>query len=172
MTEKTNHLDRDPPSQRDAVDIEFDCTPLRTVARFDVPVDASPGLERLAQRIRLSVQKHGTHNTYFLTRGKCKFWLTNDPMIGFLQFTFDGTVVTDASDQKTKSADLDVRLDRETCNWLNQTVVDWFAETVCRAVEVEFDRYIRAGDLERTRQRIAEQEKQQQDGGGYLGMYL
>ena len=155
-----------------AVEIEFDCIPLRSVSRFDVPMDASPGLERLATRLRDCAQKHGTHNAYFLARGLCTFGLTNDPLIGQLQFRFDGAVVTDEKDERTKTADLQVSLKSETCNWLNQSIVEWFEQTVCRAVEVEFDKYIQAGDLAKTHKRLAEIEQREKDSGGYLGMYL
>lgn len=154
------------------VEIEFDCIPLRSVARFDVPVDASPGLEQLTTRLRDCAQKHGTHNAYFLARGKCNYGLTNDPMIGQLRFRFDGVVVTDEKDERTKTADLKVSLDSETCNWLHQSIVEWFEQTVCRAVEVEFDKYIQAGDLARTQKRLAEIEQQEKESGGFLGMYL
>lgn len=155
-----------------AVSIEFDCIPMRTVSRYDVPVDASPGLEKLMRRMRDCVQKHGTHNTYYLHRGKCVFYLTNDPEQGRLEFEFDGVILTDENDVKTRGADLEVTLLKETCPWINQSIVQWFHGTVARAVEVEFDRYIQAGDLQRTQQRLAEMQQQEQASGGYLGMYL
>jgi hypothetical protein len=51
-------------------------------------------------------------------------------------------------------------------------VKQWFLETVPRAIAVEFDRYIVTGDLERTRQRLAQLDAQAEQAGGYLGMYL
>ena len=50
--------------------------------------------------------------------------------------------------------------------------MDWFVQTVREAVKVEFDRYINAGDLEKTRQRIKEIEEASDGADGYLGMYL
>jgi hypothetical protein len=67
---------------------------------------------------------------------------------------------------------LDVTLARETCDWLTQPVVAWFTETVSKAVMVEFNRYIAAGDLEQTKQRIAALQARADQEGGYLGMYL
>ena len=84
----------------------------------------------------------------------------------------EGTVLTDSKDEKTKSADLTISLQGETCDWLSQPVVEWFVQTVREAVKVEFDRYINAGDLEKTRQRIKEIEEASDGADGYLGMYL
>lgn len=160
------------PSAESPVAIEFDCIPMRTVSRMDVPVDASPGLEKLIRRMRDCVQKHGTHNAYYLHRGQCVFQLTNDPQKGRLEFEFDGVVLTDQEDRATQGADLQVELKRETCAWLTQETVQWFQVTVARAVEVEFDRYISAGDLQRTQQRLQEMQQKEQASGGFLGMYL
>ena len=51
-------------------------------------------------------------------------------------------------------------------------MVDWFATTVTHSVKYEFDRYIEAGDLEKTKQRIEELEASSDASGGYVGMYL
>lgn len=50
--------------------------------------------------------------------------------------------------------------------------MDWLRQTVLRSVRVEFDRYIEAGDLEKTRQRIAELQAAADQTGGFIGMYL
>jgi hypothetical protein len=50
--------------------------------------------------------------------------------------------------------------------------VDWFRETVTHAVKTEFNLYIKAGDLEKTKQRVAQLQAQTEEQGGYLGMYL
>jgi hypothetical protein len=63
-------------------------------------------------------------------------------------------------------------LNRETCEWLTEPVVQWFAETVPRSVAVEFDRYIEAGDLEKAKQRIEKIQAASDDAGGFVGMYL
>lgn len=154
------------------VEVEFDCLPLRSVARFDIPDDASPKLARKLMHIRDSVDKHGTHNTYFLHNSKCTFHLTNDESQGMLSFTFDGVVMTDSQDLKSKGCELTIELEKETCAWINQGVVDWFAETVQRSVLVEFDRYIEAGDLGKTLQRMKEVEQAAEESGGFVGMYL
>jgi len=154
------------------VEVEFDCLPLRSMARLGIPLDASPALEAMLKRIHLAAQKHGTHNTYYLHRGRCGFHLTNDPRIGWLGFRFQGTVLTDATDRHTVGADLEIELAEETCEWLEQSIVDWFQRTVSRAVEVEFDRYIQAGDLAKAQHRLEQLERQEDAAGGYLGMYL
>ena len=52
------------------VEIEFDCLPLRSVTRLDVPVDASPVYEQFVLRVKEAMAKHGSHNTYYLHRGR------------------------------------------------------------------------------------------------------
>ena len=59
-------------------------------------------------------------------------------------FRLEGTVLTDSDDRVTLSADLEVELHSETCDWLTEPAVAWFRETVTRAVIVEFNRYIEA----------------------------
>ncbi len=41
-----------------------------------------------------------------------------------------------------------------------------------RAVMVEFNRYIAAGDLEQAKRRIAALQAKADQSGGYMGMYL
>jgi len=154
------------------VEVSFDCVPLRTLGRLDVPLDAPPELRALVQRVKRAVEKHGQHNTYYLHNARYLLKLTNDPQIGMLEFRFEGTVLTDAEDRKTLQSDLDVQLARETCDWLTEPVVEWFRETVNRAVQVEFDRYIAAGDLQRTKERIARLEAESDARSGFLGMGL
>jgi hypothetical protein len=154
------------------VDISFDCIPLRSLVRLDPPIDASAALVAKYDRIKAAIQKHGTFNTYFLHNAACKFYVTNDPARGMIAFKFEGVVFTDENDERTKYADLTVSLDSETCPWLEQHVVNWFAETVKHAVIVEFDRYIGFGDPEQTRKRRAMLEKMLQESGGFVGMHL
>ncbi|MCH2370383.1 MAG: hypothetical protein MK324_07605 [Pirellulales bacterium] len=154
------------------VEISFDCLPLRSVGRLDVPMDASPKYQQRCERIKDAMERHGSFNSYFLYNAKAVYHLTNTPARGLLAFNFEGTVLTDSKDEKTKSADLVISLQGETCDWLSQPVVDWFVQTVREAVKVEFDRYINAGDLEKTRQRIKEIEEASDGADGYLGMYL
>jgi hypothetical protein len=154
------------------VEIQFDCLPLRTVGRLDVPVDASPKFEAFVLRVKAAIEKHGSHNTYYLHRAGCTFHLTNAANSGAIKFRFEGTVLTDSTDRHVKGCDLDVHLETETCDWLTEPVVRWFADSVSRAVRVEFDRYIEAGDLGRAEQRLKELQQQTEQSGGFLGMYL
>jgi hypothetical protein len=156
----------------DSVTITFDCLPLRSLTRMDVPLDASPQFQALCERIRAAVEKHGQHNSYYLHRARYVLHLTNDADLGTLEFRFEGTVLTDPEDRKTLGADLRVELQSETCDWLTETAVAWFRETVEHAVVVEFDRFIAAGDLERTKQRAARLQAESDVHGGFLGMGL
>ena len=154
------------------VEIEFDCIPLRAVTRWDPPLDASPQSEQLLRSLKLAADKHGVHNTYFLHNAQCTYRLTNQADSGMLQFRFRGIVLTDSEDRRTRGSDLEVELARESCAWLTEPVVQWFAETVARAVEYEFDCYIDAGDLALTQQRIEQIQAESDEQGGYLGMFL
>ncbi len=154
------------------IEIAFECLPLRSVSRFDVPLDAPPQFEALVKNVRAAIERHGAHNTYYLHQGTCVLHLTNDPEIGMLEFTFQGTLLTDPEDRHTLSADLDVQLRRETCDWLTEPVVQWFTETVGRAVHVEFDRFIAAGDLTKTIERVEKLAAESDAMGGFLGLGL
>lgn len=154
------------------VEIEFDCLPLRTIGRLDIPIDASPKYRARCERIKAAIEAHGSHNTYFLHNARCAFHLTNSDSLGMIEFRFEGTVLTDSEDRETISCDLQVELARETCDWLTEPIVDWFHETVSRAVQVEFDRYIAAGDLEQAHERVQKIQAASDEQGGYLGMYL
>lgn len=154
------------------VEISFDCLPLRSVARVDVPLDASPKLAQKMLRVKAAIDKHGTLNSYYLHNAHCTYHLTNDPAQGMLQFGFEGVVLTDANDMQARSCELLVELRRETCSWLNQTIVDWLAETVQRSVLVEFNRYISDGDLSKTVERLRQIEQANEEAGGFVGMYL
>jgi hypothetical protein len=155
-----------------SVDIAFDCLPLRSVGRMDIPIDASPKFRARCERIKRALDRHGSHNSYFLYNAYCTFHLTNDDEAGMLEYRFEGTVLTDPSDQKTILCDLDVELAKETCDWLTQPASAWLGETVSHAVHVEFDRFIAAGDLAQTVRRIEQVQAQSDQAGGYLGMYL
>ena len=89
-----------------------------------------------------------------------------------VQFRFEGTVLTDPNDRKTIACDLLVELEKETCDWLTAPAVDWLKETVSEAVKIEFDRYIEAGDLQKTIQRIERLQAEADARGGYMGMGL
>ena len=156
-----------------SVYISFDCLPLRMVGRLDVPIDASPRHRALCERIVKAIATHGSFNTYYLYNARCVFQLTNSDEVGMLQFMFEGTALTDPEDRHTVRCNLDVELTRETCDWLAEPVVQWFTtETVPRAVAVEFDRYIAAGDLAQAIKRIEQIQAQVEQSGGFVGMYL
>ena len=116
------------------VEINFDCLPLRSVTRLDIPLDASPGYRALCERIKAAIEMHGNHNTYYLYNASCTYHLTNHPDVGMLQFKFEGTLFTDATDLKPNRCDLTVELTRETCDWINASVVQWFHESVQHSV--------------------------------------
>lgn len=154
------------------VEVEFDCLPLRTVTRVDIPIDASPVLAEKMLRVKHAIEQHGVMNTYYLHNARCVFRFTNDPREGMVEFKFEGTVLTDSADLNTQSCDLRVELLRETCSWLNQSIVQWLTSTVQRAVQLEFDRYIQAGDLQKVQERLDRIERASDEAGGFVGMYL
>jgi hypothetical protein len=154
------------------LEIAFDCLPLRSVGRLDIPLDASPKYRERCERIKRALAAHGSHNTYFLYNAECTFHLTNQPYFGMIQFRFEGTVLTDETDRKTVGSDLEVELVRETCDWLTAPATAWLAASVSKAVEVEFDLYIAAGDLAQTVERIEQLQAQCDEKGGFVGMYL
>lgn len=154
------------------VEITFDCLPLRSVVRLDVPLDASPKFQAFCARVKAAIGKHGQFNAFYLYNGRCTYHLTNREDLGMIQFRFEGTALTDEEDRHTVTCDLDVGLLRDTCDWLSEPIVEWLRETVLRSVSVEFDRYIEAGDLEQTRQRIEKLQAAADEAGGFIGMYL
>ena len=154
------------------VEVTFDCLPLRSVDRFDPPIDAGDDVVEFCDRLRQAAAKHGLHNSYYLHRAACVFHLTNDEELGMVEFAFQGTVLTDADDLKTRACDLEVHLQREVCDWLTAPAVQWLGETVSRAVQVEFDRYIAAGDLQKTIGRMDRLRQETEARGGFLGMDL
>lgn len=154
------------------VEITFDCLPLRTVTRLDVPLDASPKYRAKCESIKAAIEKHGAHNSYFLHNAACTFHVVNSEKVGAIEFEFTGTVLTDSEDKTCKSVDLAATLKGETVDWLSKPITDWFEETVTHAVRHEFNRYIDAGDLKKTRERIAKIEAESDEAGGFVGMYL
>ena len=154
------------------VEISFDCLPLRSVGRMDIPLDASPKFRQRCERIKAALEKHGSFNTYYLHNATCKFHLTNREEDGMIEFRFEGTVITDQTDLRTDRTDLAVELVRETCDWLTAPVVEWFHATVSHALRVEFDRYIEAGDLAKAKERMQKLQAEIEKSGGHVGMYL
>ncbi len=129
------------------VDIAFDCLPLRSVARVDVPLDASPAFRARCERLQRAIEAHGNENAYFLYNTRCAYRLANSDIDNMLRFSFDGTLVTDRSDCKSDRADLKVVLVAETCGGVPAVALDWLRAVVVRAVLIEFDRFIDAGRL-------------------------
>jgi hypothetical protein len=131
------------------VDIAFDCLPLRSVGRVDVPLDASPEFRARCEHLQRALEAHGTSNTYFLYNTRCVFRLANSDVDNMLRFSFEGTVWTDRGDCRADGAELRVELAAETCGGLSPEVLAWFRGIVERAVLIEFDRFISAGALSR-----------------------
>ena len=154
------------------VDITFDCLPLRTITRMDIPIDASPKYRARCEAIKSAIDKHGAHNSYYLYNAHCIFHVVNSEKIGAIDFGLEGTILTDAEDKSCRRSDLSVELIGETVDWLSEPIIRWFSETVSHAVQCEFDRYIAAGDLDKARERIAKIEAASDDAGGFVGMYL
>jgi hypothetical protein len=154
------------------VEITFDCLPLRTISRLDIPIDASPRYVQWCERVKAAINIHGTHNAYYLYNAHCKYHLLNSDAEGEINFRFEGTVLTDEQDLKCRDCHVEVKLTGETCDWLTEPVKDWFQASVPKAVAVEFNRYIAAGDLQKTRDRIEKIQAESDDAGGFVGMYL
>ncbi len=154
------------------VEISFDCLPLRSIPRLDIPLDASPKYRARCERIKAAIELHGRHNSYYLYNAHCVYHLLNADDRGALTFSLEGTVLTDASDLKAIQTQLTVELVGETCDWLTEPVKQWFRDTVPRSIIVEFDRYIAAGDLEKARERASQIAARSDEAGGFIGMYL
>ena len=154
------------------VEISFDCLPLRGVGRLDAPLDASSEYRKLCLAIKQAIETHGSHNSYYLRSGECVFHLTNDPTIGVVSFQFEGVILTDPTDRHTQQVDLQVELAADSCDWLTKAAAEWFSHTVSKAVAVEFDQYIAAGDRDLAQQRMARIQQQMEAEEGFLGMYL
>jgi hypothetical protein len=122
------------------VDIAFDCLPLRSVGRVDVPLDASPSYRARCERLQKAIDRHGGENAYFL-------YNTRWDIENMLRFSFDGTIITDRSDGAAERADLVVALTAETCGPLPPAVLEWFRHVVQRSVLIEFNHFIAAGQL-------------------------
>ena len=155
------------------VEISFDCLPLRTIGRLDIPLDASPKYRERCERIKQAIATHGSHNSYFLYNARCVFHLANSPDVGIVEFLWEACVLTDESDQKSAQCELlDLALVRDTSPWMNDELMKWFRATITQAVLVEFDRYIQAGDLEQAKERIRRIQAEADEAGGFLGMNL
>ncbi len=134
-----------------AVEITFACLPLRAVGRLDAPLDASPIYRARYERLIGALQKYGPERTYFLYDARCVFRLANSEIAGMIRFEFEGLVRTDASDMITEQVELDISLASETCDGIPDEALCWLKQRVEKAVAIEFDRFVAAGQLtERT----------------------
>ncbi len=130
-----------------AVDISFSCLPLRSVGRLDVPMDAS-GIYRIRyERLREALRSHSAQRTYYLYDAHCVFRLANSEIEGMIRFDFEGIVLTDAGDVLTDHVELDVKLASETCDGIPAEVEAWLKQRLEKAVAIEFDSFIAAGQL-------------------------
>jgi len=154
-----------------SLDIAFDCLPLRSLGRLDVPLDASPTYQSRQQRLQAALETHGAEQTYFLYNARCIFRFSNSEIEGMARFEFDGIVRTDAGDLLTDYVDLDVRLVSETCDGISSEVASWLEHRVCKAVAIEFDRFISAGNLTTRSDELGQLEKLS-DLGDFAGMHV
>jgi len=138
------------------VEITFDCLPLRSVSRVDIPLDASPEFRNRCQRLQAALHKYAEQNAYYLYNAKCIYRLANSEVDGTLRFEFEGTVLTGPGDRKTEQTDLHVDLVSETCQGVPSEVVEWFRGVIRQAVLIEFDRYIAAGSLANTIEEVGQ----------------
>lgn len=129
------------------VDIAFDCLPLRSLPRVDIPLDASPAFRSRCECLRKALDAHPGENAYYLYNTRCTYRLANSDIDNMLRFSFDGTLVTDRSDCKADRADLDIVLTAETCGGVPPAALDWLRGIVRQAVLIEFDRFISDGQL-------------------------
>jgi hypothetical protein len=129
------------------VEIEFECLPLRSIVRIDIPLDASPAYRARCERLQKAIEKHGSANAYFLYNTHCVYRLANSDIENMLRFTFEGIVLTDRSDGRAERGELDVKLTSETCGSLPPEVQAWFRSIVERTVLIEFNHFISAGHL-------------------------
>jgi hypothetical protein len=129
------------------VDIAFDCLPLRSVSRVDVPLDASPAFRARCEQLQRAIEAHGSKNAYFLYNTRCVYRLANSEVENMLRFSFEGTLFTDRSDAKADRAELAIELQAQTCGTIPVEVLSWFREVIKKAVLIEFDHFIAAGRL-------------------------
>lgn len=152
------------------VDIAFECLPLRSVTRLDVPLDASARYRALRERIKAAIERYGTQRAYYLANAHATFHLINSEVHGMLRFEAEGTILTDAGDRRVRHTDLAIRLAAGTCDWLTATAEAWFHETVRRALAAEFEEYVASGRLAERMDRITERPQTAVEGD--LGMFL
>ena len=142
-----------------AVDVSFACLPLRSIGRLDVPMDAS-GVYRIRyERLRAAIDQYGLERTYYLYDAHCTFRLANSEIEGMVRFNFEGIVRTDAGDAITEAVMLETELVSETCGGISDEVQAWLHTRVERAVSIEFDRFISAGQLGNRTEELGQLER-------------
>ena len=130
-------------------------------------MDAS-GIYRIRYgRLREALVAHGAERTYYLYDARCVFHLANSEIQGMVRFDFEGIVLTDAGDALTDQVELDVNLACETCGGIPAEVEAWLKQRVEKAVAVEFDRFIAAGQLSGRTDELGQLERLS-DFGGFL----
>jgi hypothetical protein len=129
-------------TQQSAVDIAFDCLPLRCIGRMDVPIDASEEYRKRCLRIKAEIDQNGAEHSFYLYNARCVFRFANSEFIGSCRFRFEGLARTDAGGRKASGVDIDVQLTSETCDGAPPEVERWLAERVRQAVVIEFDRFL------------------------------
>ena len=115
------------------VEIAFDCLPLKSVGRMDVPMDASPTYRDRYEKLQAVLQAHGPERTYYLYNAHCIFRFANSEVDGMARFGFEGLVRTDASDSLTELVELEVNLAGETCGGIPNEATSWLAQQVSKA---------------------------------------
>jgi hypothetical protein len=153
------------------VDIAFDCLPLRSIGRVDVPLDASPAFRARCERLQQAIDAYGRQNAYFLYNTRCVYRFANSDFESMLRFSFDVTLLTDHSDRQAERVDLDVQVAAATCGPLSPEVLAWFRRAVERAVLIEFDRFIAAGSLANRVSQLGERSSVA-DISDFVGMYV
>lgn len=153
------------------VEISFDCLPLRSVGRLDAPIDASIVYRKRYEHLTSALEKYGPDRNYFLYDARCVFRLANSEIEGMLRFEFEGLARTDASDLLTEFVDLDIQLASETCGGVPAEVLAWWQGRVEKAVAIEFDRFIAAGQLNQRTTDLGKIERLS-DLSGFSGMNL
>lgn len=129
------------------IEIAFDCLPLRSLGRLDVPLDATDGFRRRAERIKAALAEYGAEGTYYLYNAYCVFRFANSEYDGACRLEFEGVVRTDAGDRTCRETHLDVWLTSDTCGGASQEVANWLADRVRQAAAIEFDRFLAAGQV-------------------------
>ena len=156
------------------VNIVFECLPLGRVSHAGMPLDASDEQRALWRRFRAAMNKHGRENTYFLYNADCTFRLSNrnsETNSEFVRFLFEATVRTDAMDERPIEIDLACQLaDSDFEQPLAPEVLEFFQEAVRRAVLVEFQHFINAGNLKRTLAQREQLLREWDRNRGFVGM--